>query len=226
MSTPDPRRPARPSCVLAVALGVLTLAACAPADDGDPEASNCAGAVAEAAEAAEVADTVRLLDTALVVCRSFSSLSAQIDRHPGMIGYDAATFVELRCTKVDDEAIRTSPSCANVVSPASTVPVTTTPEIVFVGDTLDGRQIEIRPGPTVEFVGGVPAVVQQTVDIALEAGCDGVIAQRDEWVARIDDPETGDIASVYAQHAQNVAVYIGCAVEPVLTSTTVDGTEG
>jgi hypothetical protein len=84
------------------------------------------------------------------------------------------------------------------------------PSIVFVGDTLDGRQIEITPADGVEFVGDVPTVVQQTVDIAFESGCEGVIAQRDLWISRIDDTPAGDIASLYAQHAQNVANFIGC----------------
>jgi hypothetical protein len=90
-------------------------------------------------------------------------------------------------------------------------------ELIFVGDTLDGRPIEIRPGPGIEFVGEVPAVIQQTVDIAVESGCDGVIAQRDLWAGQITDSAAGDIASVYAQHAQNVANFIGCDTEPLST---------
>jgi tagatose-1,6-bisphosphate aldolase len=67
------------------------------------------------------------------------------------------------------------------------------------------------------FVGDVPQVVQQTVDIAIEAGCEGVIAQRDLWAARAIDPAMGDEASVYAHHAQNVANYIGCVSPPLPT---------
>lgn len=210
-----------------MAILVATSPACTP-DDDEVGATNCATAVEEASAAAEVTETVRLLDTALVVCRSYGALTTQLERFPGVIGYDAATFVELRCTRVDDEAIRTSPSCSDVVSPTSTVPVTAAPELVFVGDTLDGRQVEIRPGPNVDFVGEVPAVVQQTVDIAFESGCEGVIAQRDEWVAQVGDPRLGDIASVYAQHAQNVAAYIGCEVgdfEPPATEASEDATD-
>jgi len=91
------------------------------------------------------------------------------------------------------------------------------PELVFVGDTLDGRQVEIRPSATIQFFGDVPAIVQQTVDIALESGCEGVIAQRDLWASRVADPLFGDEASVYAQHAQNVAVYIQCETAPPAT---------
>ena len=92
------------------------------------------------------------------------------------------------------------------------VPTTAPVELVFVGETLDGRRIEIRPDADTVFVGDVPQVVQQTVDIAVEAGCDGVIAQRDLWASRVNDPVIGDEASVYAHHAQNVANYIGCDV--------------
>ena len=47
------------------------------------------------------------------------------------------------------------------------------------------------------------------------SGCEGVIAQRDLWAAQIDDSSDGDIASVYAQHAQNVADFIQCETEPL-----------
>lgn len=201
----------RASALVVVLTAIGSLAACGPGDD-EPAAErvSCRDAVTEAADAAEVADTVRLLDDAMLACRSFAALAAELERHPGVIGYDPATFVELRCAKVDDEAVASSPSCTGVASPASTVPDTTIADVVFVGETLDGRQIEIRPSAEVEFVGGVPSVVQQTVDIAFEAGCEGVLTQRDEWAGRVDDPEIGDIASVYAQHAQNVARYVGC----------------
>jgi hypothetical protein len=42
-----------------------------------------------------------------------------------------------------------------------------------------------------------------------------VVAQRDLWVSRIDDSPDGDVASVYAQHAQNVANFIGCVTVPI-----------
>jgi hypothetical protein len=127
-----------------------------------------------------------------------------------MLGYDTATFVERRCDNVEDEEIRTGPACSNIIIEVTAAPQTSVVELVFVGDTLDGRKVEIRPGPRIEFDGDVPAIIQQTVDIALESGCDGVIAQRDLWASRVDDTPTGDIASVYAQHAQNVANYIQC----------------
>ncbi len=178
-------------------------------------AQDAATSVREASFATEVSEQVRLLDTALLTCRSYAALTAQLDRYPGIIGYDAATFVSLRCSRVDDDAVRTAPTCADVISPTTTAPPTTVPEIVFVGDTLDGRRIEIRPSATTRFEGDVPEIVQQTVDIAIESGCDGVIEQRDLWASRIDDPEIGDEASVYARHAQNVADYIQCDTEPI-----------
>lgn len=165
--------------------------------------------------AVEVDEQVALLDTALVTCRSYRSFTNELARHPGIIGYDTATFVSLRCARVDDELIRTSPTCATVIAPVTAPPRTTLPELIFVGDTLDGRQVELRPSATIRFVGEVPEVVQQTVDIALESGCDGVIVQRDLWASRVGDPLFGDEASVYAQHAQNVAAYIQCDSPPL-----------
>ncbi len=167
-------------------LAVTVTAGC-DALDPEPEAAptGCAATVADAAQAGEVDQQVKLLDTALIACRSYNAFTDELGRYPGIIGYDPATFASLRCTKVTDEAVRASPTCSSVIAPVTTPPPTTLPDLVFVGETLDGRQIELRPSATIRFDGDVPAVVQQTVDIFHESGCDGVIAQRDEWAARV-----------------------------------------
>jgi len=195
------------------AISVLALVACDPADED--AATGCASIVADAAAESEPSDQVRLLDRALIICGSYDAFTAALGRYPSSIGYDAATYAQRRCDTVDDEIVRSGPTCSAVIVPATTAPPTTVVELLFVGDTVDGRPIEIRPGNGLEFIGDVPAVIQQTVDIALESGCDGVIAQRDLWVARIDDSPDGDIASVYAQHAQNVANFIECDTDPI-----------
>lgn len=200
----------------AVALAIIP--AC-DALDPQPEAAptGCAATVADAAQAVEVDQQVDLLDTALIACRSYGAFTSELARYPGIIGYDPATFVSLRCARVTDQLIRRSPTCATVIAPATTPPPPTVPDVVFVGETLDGRQIEIRPSATVRFDGDVPAVVQQTVDIFHESGCEGVIEQRDLWASRVADPAFGDIASVYAKHAQNVADYVQCDSPPIPT---------
>jgi hypothetical protein len=172
--------------------------------------------VHDASLAVEVADEVRLLDLALVRCTSVQELTAEMGKYPGIVCYDLNTFVQLRCSRVGDESVRTSAACQSFTA-TTVVPTTGPAELVFVGETLDGRKIEIRPDANTVFVGTVPQVVQQTVDIAVESGCDGVIAQRDLWASRIHDPVIGDEASVYAHHAQNVANYIGCQSPPIPT---------
>ncbi|NNE12927.1 MAG: hypothetical protein HKN41_11875 [Ilumatobacter sp.] len=205
----------RPRIVVATAaLTAVLLGACDPAADRDAS-TGCRATVVEAADASEPEAQVRLLDRALVACGSYETFTRELARFPSVIGYDPATYVERRCNKVDDAAVREGPTCSAVVAPATTAPPTTLVELVFVGDTVDGRPIEIRPTADIQFVGDVPAVIQQTVDIAFEAGCDGVIAQRDLWASRIDGTPNGDIASVYAQHAQNVANYIQCDTPPL-----------
>jgi hypothetical protein len=193
---------------------VLTATACSP--DDETTASGCASTVEDASLAVEVADQVRLLDMAMVRCRSLQELTGEMGKYPGIVGYDLTTFVELRCSHVIDESVRASPACLSFTD-TTAVPTTAPVELVFVGETLDGRRIEIRPDADTVFVGDVPQVVQQTVDIAIEAGCDGVIAQRDLWASRINDAAIGDEASVYAHHAQNVANYIGCVSTPIPT---------
>ena len=193
---------------------MLATTGCKPNDETTQ--SGCASTVQDASLAVEVADQVRMLDMALVRCRSLQELTSEMGKYPGIVGYELNTFVQLRCSKVSDESVRSSPACLSFT--ATTPPPTTAPtELLFVGETLDGRRIEIRPDADTVFVGETPQVVQQTVDIAVESGCEGVIAQRDLWASRIDDPVTGDEASVYAHHAQNVANYIGCETPPIPT---------
>jgi hypothetical protein len=212
------RFPVRPRLAALAALAVLTLVGCdPPGGDEDAVPTGCSATVAEASQAVEVVEQVDLLDDALVACRSYQAFTNELARYPGIVGYDVATFVTLRCERVTDELIRTSPTCATVIAPPTTPPPATVPDLVFVGDTLDGRQVEIRPSAIIEFSGEVPAVVQQTVDIAIESGCEGVIEQRDLWASRVGDPQFGDEASVYAQHAQNVAAYIQCDTPPIPT---------
>jgi hypothetical protein len=206
----------RSTIAVAVAAGLLTLATtgCSPKDE--TAESGCASTVHDASLASEVSDQVRLLDLAMVRCRSLQELTGEMGKYPGIVGYDLDTFVQLRCSRVSDESVRSSPACLSFT--ATTPPPATAPaELVFVGETLDGRRIEIRPDADTVFVGSVPQVVQQTVDIAVESGCDGVIAQRDLWASRTNDPVIGDEASVYAHHAQNVANYIGCQSPPIPT---------
>lgn len=214
-------RSVRPTRVALATLAVIStvLAACSQTDDEPQGRAGCADTVREASEAREVDEQVRRLDDALRICRTYESFEAELARYPSIIGYAPETFVLVRCSRVADETVQNSPSCRAVVSPTSTLPPTTVAAVVFVGDTLDGRTIEIRPSARTEFVGEVPAVVQQTVDIAVESGCAGVIEQRDLWASRVNDPVVGDEASVYAQHAQNVADYIQCDVEPIVPAT-------
>jgi hypothetical protein len=197
-----------------VVVAVASIAGGCRAGDDEAAATGCASTVRDASLAVEVDDQVRLLDQALVRCRSLQELTGEMARYPGITGYDVATFVQLRCAKVSDESVRSSPACASV-SATTSIAAQAPAEVVFVGDTLDGRRIEIRPDADTPFVGQVPQSVQQTVDIAVEAGCAGVIAQRDMWASRVDDPVIGDEASVYANHAQNVANYIGCESTPI-----------
>ncbi len=200
-------------------LAMLTAVAgvgCSASDDAQSvtQAVTCDGTVAAAADAIEVDRQVQLLDDALVRCPSLESLLAAIGQHPGLIGFEPDQFVQLRCAAAPGPAVRDSTVCTTVIPPVVTTPQL--PEsVVFVGETLDGRQIRIVPTDQVDFVGAVPAVIQQTVDIAVESGCEGVIAQRDTWAYQTGDPSISDIASVYAQHAQRVADYIGCDVPPI-----------
>lgn len=202
------------SAAIGLAL-VPVVVACTPDDEAADGPTGCSASVEAAAASIEPDQQVALLDTALVTCASYATFRREVGEYPGIIGYDFDTYLRLRCERTDDERLRQTPACDVAVGPPTTPPVVTVPELVFVGETLDGRQVEITPSNLVEFEGDVPAVVQQTVDIAVESGCDGVIEQRDLWASRANDPTIGDYASVYAQHAQNVAIYIQCETPPI-----------
>ncbi len=205
-------RTARRCVALLTAVIVTVCGACSRDDANDTGAglTGCAAAVAEASLAREIADQVALLDSAITSCSSYAALATELERYPGITGYSTETFLSLRCNRTVDDSVRSSATCTAVVVPTPTVPVPTEVELVFVGETLDGRTVEIRPDANTQFVGEVPAVIQQTVDIAFESKCEGVTAQRDLWASRVADPTLGDEASVYAKHAENVLVYIGC----------------
>lgn len=194
-----------------VSLTAIIAIGCTQEDDPVAD-SGCAATVREASFATEVEQQIALLDVALVRCRSYETLLDEMRGYPGIVGYELATFVELRCASSDDDAVRGSPACAGF-TPSSTTVAAPQAELMFVGETLDGRPVELRPDDDTVFVGEYPEVVQRTVDIASEAGCDAVLEQRDLWAARVTEPEFGDEASVYANHAQNVALFIGCEFE-------------
>lgn len=187
--------------------------------DDTAERPTCAGAIDAAADEIEVADQLRGLDEALLWCGSYDAYLRELATQRGLIGYSPETYLKLRCANLTDQRLRDTPAC-RVANPPTTPPPVTTPDVVYAAATLDGRVIELRPSDAVPFRGDVPAVVQDTVDIAVSQQCPGVLAQRDLWAGRaasdaaVADPATGltaaDIASAYAQHAILVALWIGC----------------
>jgi hypothetical protein len=200
------------------AIAVLTplvVASCGDDQANVAATPTCASLVDRAARASETRQQVDLLDDAIVVCRAIEALDVEVRRHPGMIGYDTATFIAARCERSTDKTVTASAICAQR---AAAIPTTTIAvvEEVYEGQTLDGRTVEIRPSD-VPFVEGKPEPIVRLVDVALEDGCEALAAERANWEARVDDPAIGDQASVYARHADNVAVFVGCVAPPTTT---------
>jgi hypothetical protein len=188
---------------------VLVSAAC----DADPEEASggdpCVTTMQRASRAAEISDQIEFLDSALLSCRSFTAYDAQLGRYPGIIAYDGLAYVTARCEALaDDEVVSASSVCTDVYSPTSDT-VGGVPEVEYVGQTMDGREVTIGPDDT-EFVDGKPTAIVAIVDIAAEDGCAGVEDERARWLAQVDDPIVGDQASVYARHAENVLAFIAC----------------
>ena len=198
----------------AALLGVVVLAGgAAGCTDDEPtttaSGNACSSAVNDAADAAEIPDQIAMLDTALVVCRSYDAFAAELAERPQIIGYDALTFVTRRCLSAG-ATVRSSTICMSTVTTTASTTPPTEPPISYVGRTLDGRDVTIEPDADTQFIDGTPAAIVQIVDIANEDGCAGVEQEQERWTALADDPLIGDEASVYAQHAINVASFIGC----------------
>lgn len=215
-SRSTPRRAShRPGLRRRVCAAAATLAlgaqgaACSPAEDSTQV--SCRDAVGRAAAASEPDDELRLLDQGLAVCDSYEGFASELAKYPGVIGYSVETFIERRCRAVIPDDVLAAPTCLTA-NPPTTPPTTVVEELLFVGATLDGRLIEIRPTPETPFIDDVPTEIQRTVDITLTDGCEGLRSQRDLWVAAVDGSPEGDIASVFAQHAQNVAMFTGCDI--------------
>jgi hypothetical protein len=171
----------------------------------------CRSFIDRASVAAEISEQVELLDTALVVCSSVDIFTANVERHPTLLGWDISTYLEHRCTTAEKDAVRGSRICTSTtVATTTTLAPVDVPEVVYVGTTLDGRNVEIRPRAGRPFDDGTPEVITGLADIAAAAGCEGVEAEFERWSSQIDDPVIGDEASVYAQYALDVMAYIRC----------------
>lgn len=222
--------------LLGLALAIGVVAGCAAADAEPVTADPCARRISEAADAIDIDDQVRLLDEAMYVCRTLEEFTAGIADHPGIMAVEAVVFLARRCVRSEIAAVRESPICdtdavSALIAPdpsgtAGTAPGdVATVEPVYLGETLDGRTVEIVPDADTPFVDGRPQVIVRMVDLAFSDGCDGLVDERDYWSQRADDPDVGDEASVYARHAVSLMDFIDCEVpadEPADEST-IDG---
>ncbi|MEZ5296483.1 MAG: hypothetical protein R2697_09530 [Ilumatobacteraceae bacterium] len=74
--------------------------------------------------------------------------------------------------------------------------------------------VEIRPSALIPFRDGDPVAIQD-MTAAMDEGCEAVIAQRDRWAADVGGERFGDAASVFTQHAQNIANLLACNPGPI-----------
>jgi hypothetical protein len=204
-------RVAHRSIALLGAAALLAIgAACAPDDEATTGPDTCRSLVERAASTADIADTVKLLEDAMLECGTIGRLDRELERFPSIVAAETIDFVSRRCTVSNDVTIASSDICAETAeAPDSPTAASTTTIPAYVGRTLDGRDITIRPGPDTPFVGDTPQPVIQIVDVAAEDGCEAVEELRDWWTAQ-SEGSGGDAASVYAQHANNVLDFLGC----------------
>jgi hypothetical protein len=201
------RRTAAWSLAAVALIGVT--GACATETDLDTGPDTCRSLVERASVTADINDVVAILEDAMLECGTIGRLDRELERFPSIVAVETAAFVDRRCTEADDVTIASSDICAEVTPIAAAGEATTTTAPSYVGRTLDGRDITIRPGPGTPFVGDTPAPVIQIVDVAAEDGCAEVEELRDWWTAQ-SEGTGGDVASVYAQHAVNVMSFLGC----------------
>lgn len=151
-----------------------------------------------------------------MICSGPDVFATHVGRHPTLLGWDIETYLANRCVSAESPAVRGSRICrADGIATSTTMPTADAPTVFYLGTTLDGREVQIRPTPSRPFTDeGIPLVIDEMARIAARAGCDGVEAEHQRWLAQVDDPIIGDEASAYARHALDVARFIQCDVEP------------
>ncbi|PIE33078.1 MAG: hypothetical protein CSA55_02400 [Ilumatobacter coccineus] len=202
-------RPHRPRQALIIVAVVSALMACQPADE-DEATADCRTIVAEAAAARDVDDTIRLLDKALLLCPSFEVMAAELDAHPGIVGYSSEGFIRNRCASIDAQRAASALTCDRVTVPSTSAPVVTTAPVEYSGLTMDDRTVTLTPDDGITFVGDLPAEIQNNLDAWTTQGCDGIVARRDRWAAEVEAGRGGDAVSVYARHADHLVDYGDC----------------
>jgi len=202
-------KPRRSSITITLALLVTTVA-CTSSDQADTAGDSCRAIIAEAVSAREIPDQIALLDRALIICRSSEAFETALADHPDAFGVSPADFAQTRCDAPPNERVSLSSICRELSPPTTTQPILLDSQVeTYLGVTLDGREV-ILNSAEIRFVEGRPAVIVQITDIAEEAGCGGVEREYRSWVDQVLDPERGDEASVYAQHALNLLRFFGC----------------
>lgn len=196
----------------AMSISTVGLASCA--SEPQAETVTCHDIVREAAFEIDVEDEIRGLDDAILQCGSYDEFYAEMTSYDRIVGYSVDEFIERRCR---DESDRLGDSGVCTVA----VPPTTAPELSkdlsYSGETLDGEVITVTPAE-VPFDGELPATIAKTVKAA-EQGCVNVLGARNDYAFYANDTREGKIYSMYAQHAQNVADFLGCISEPLVRPT-------
>lgn len=197
--------------VAAVTLGL----GCAPAPTAVIRPDPCRDVIDRAAVAREVPQQIRLLDSALLICRDADAFTDALSLHPGAIAVAASTFIQRRCEDPPDATVALSSICQEVApvdaagqdqDPADDVKV-------YIGRTLDGRSVELR-STSVRFSEGRPAGIVEVVEVGTRQGCEGLLNLYTGWVPLLEDPGRGDELSVYAQHAVNLMQSLDCEPPP------------
>ncbi len=184
--------------------------ACTPGDQADTASDSCRTTVAQAVSAREIPDQIALLDRALIICRTTAAFESALAAHPDAFGISPAEFAQARCDNPPSERVSLSSICRELSPPTTTQPILLDSQVeTYLGVTLDGREV-ILSSDDIRFVEGRPAVIVQITDIVEEQGCGGVEREYRRWVDQVLDPERGDEASVYAQHALNLLRFFGC----------------
>lgn len=184
--------------------------ACSSSDDADTAASSCRATVADAVSAREIPEQIALLDRALIVCRTTEAFDAAFSAHPDAFGVSGLEYATSRCDAPPNERVSLSSICRDLSPPTTTQPFLFDSQIeTYLGVTLDGREVTLT-SDEIRFVEGRPAIIVQITDIFTEEGCVGIEREYRRWVDQVLDPERGDEASIYAQHALNLLRFFGC----------------
>jgi hypothetical protein len=96
--------------------------------------------------------------------------------------------------------------------PSTTTTITPRSGLTYDAELLDGGMLTIEEGvgELSEFTSDKPTAIHELDQIAAIPDCDALGVRIWDWTSRVDTTDTGQKASAYAKHGDNLYKFLGC----------------